>query len=307
MTAPAPTDPSHPTIALDDFIDQGRLAALIAAARAEDLGPSGRDLTSDLFIRPDQVATAVMRSRQAGVWCGGALQPAIAAAYDHALRIDSVESDGAPVNAGQTLARLRGPLRSLLAVERVALNFATHLSGIATLTQRFVDAIQGSAAAITDTRKTIPGLRGLAKYAVVCGGGRSHRMGLYDAVLIKDNHLAPLPPDQLANALADMADRARQAVPPPTFIEVEVDTLDQLRHILPCGLDIILLDNMDPPTLIAAVALRNELAPNVLLEASGGVTLKTVKAIAQTGVDRIAVGAITHSAPALDIGLDLID
>ena len=206
---------------------------------------------------------------------------------------------------GDVVGTLSGSLRGILAVERVLLNLLTHLSGIATLTAAYVAQVAGTSADIYDTRKTIPGLRDLAKYAVACGGGCNHRMGLHDAVLVKDNHIAHIAPAELPGALARMVVAARAAKPRPTFVEIEVDTLDQLRAVLPTGPDIVLLDNMAPDQLRDAVALRNAAAPGVLLEASGGVTLETVGAIARTGVDRIAVGALTHSAPALDLGLDI--
>ena len=173
------------------------------------------------------------------------------------------------------------------------------------MTWQFVQLTQGTKAGIFDTRKTIPGLRSLAKYAVVCGGGQNHRIGLFDAILIKDNHIAHIPLEQLGEALKVSFAAARQSENPPKFIEVEVDNLEQLKRVLDCGVDMVLLDNMDNDTLKQAVAIRDELAPTVQLEASGTVNLSTVADIAKTGVDRISVGAITHSAPTLDIGLDI--
>jgi nicotinate-nucleotide pyrophosphorylase (carboxylating) len=190
-------------------------------------------------------------------------------------------------------------------MERVALNFCTHLSGIATLTSAFVDAVRGTKAGIYDTRKTIPGLRGLAKYAVACGGGRNHRIGLYDAVLVKDNHIAHVPTAQLAAAMSAGIAKARAMQPRPVFVEIEVDNLAQLEEVLRCDVDIILLDNMTPSQMQQAVSLRNRIAPRIELEASGGITLANVRAAAETGVDRIAIGALTHSAVALDLGLDI--
>lgn len=181
------------------------------------------------------------------------------------------------------------------------LNFMTHLSGIATLTRRFVDAVRGTRAEVLDTRKTLPGWRLLEKYAVRCGGGTNHRMGLYDGVLIKDNHLAAWTE---SDSIAAAVETARQRSPAGVSIEVEVDTLDQLSDALRGGPDIVLLDNMDVATLRQAVNIRDHTAPRVLLEASGGVTLETVAAIAQTGVERISVGGLTHSAPALDLAFD---
>jgi nicotinate-nucleotide pyrophosphorylase (carboxylating) len=293
MTAAAP---------LSRFVSAKRLAQLIRQAKTEDMGPPDRDITSDSLVPPEVAATAVMRSRANGVLCGAALLQQVAAAYDPAIDVDIHMTDGASLHKASDIATFRGPLRSILAMERVALNFVTHLSGIASLTAKYVSASQ---AAIYDTRKTIAGLRGLAKYAVVCGGGHSHRIGLYDAVLVKDNHIAHIPPAQLAAELNKAIATARRADPPPSFIEVEVDTLDQLARVLACDVDVVLLDNMPPEVLAQAVAMRDAMAKRVQLEASGGVSLRTVKAIAATGVDRIAIGALTHSAPALDVGLDI--
>ena len=180
------------------------------------------------------------------------------------------------------------------------------LSGIATLTAACVAKCEGTNAKILDTRKTTPTLRGLEKYAVACGGGVNHRMGLYDAVLLKDNHLARVPGKALGDRVAAAVERARREFPSLKFIEVEVDTLDQLEAVLPTGVDIVLLDNMRPATLARAVAMRDEAAPGVALEASGGVTLDTLTELAATGVDRLSIGALTHSAPALDIALDFL-
>jgi nicotinate-nucleotide pyrophosphorylase (carboxylating) len=205
------------------------------------------------------------------------------------------------------LLRIRGPVRSLLAAERVMLNFLQHMSGIATQTQRFVRRVSGTGAKIYDTRKTIPGMRQLAKYAVLCGGGHNNRTGLYDGLLIKDNHLASVPLKGLEAVLTDVAARSRSENP-SREIEVEVDGLEQFREVLKVdGIDIVLLDNMDCPQMQAAVELRNAAGKKgkLALEASGGVTLETVRSIATTGVERISVGAITHSAQALDIGLDI--
>ena len=194
-------------------------------------------------------------------------------------------------------------MRSLLAMERTALNFLQRLSGIATMTAQFVTRVAGTKAVILDTRKTTPGWRALEKYAVRCGGGTNHRAGLYDAVLIKDNHLAWLA--EGGDPIGQAVKLAREGAPKGTkFIEVEVDTLEQFDRALEVGPDIILIDNLGPEKLAEAVRRRDERAPGILLEASGGVTLATVRALAETGVDRISVGALTHSAPALDIGLD---
>jgi nicotinate-nucleotide pyrophosphorylase (carboxylating) len=290
---------------LTSFVTRQTLATHIAAARAEDLGASQRDITSDLLIDPSLKTRAVMRARQPGRLAGAALLKLIAHAYDPAIRVKPHTDDGSQLKRGSDVASFTGPLKSILAMERVALNYCNHLSGIATLTAEYVNAVAGTNAGIYDTRKTTPGMRGLEKYAVVCGGGHSHRIGLYDAVLIKDNHIAHIPLAELAAHLSSLVKQAREARPKPTFIEVEVDRLDQLAEVLKAPVDIVLLDNMKPQELRKAVAMRNATAGDVELEASGGVNLRTVRRIAETGVDRIAIGALTHSAPTLDLGLDI--
>ena len=290
---------------LRDFISSAKLRLLLNLTQREDLGEKHDDVTSRLLIPQTLTTRAVMRSRVSGCLAGAALLPAIARLYDRAIELQLHKHDGDLLQPGDTIAQLAGPLRSILAMERVALNFCTHLSGIATLTQQYVQQVTGTHAVICDTRKTIPTLRELAKYAVVCGGGKSHRMGLFDAVLVKDNHLAHLSPVEYRAALSVMIAKARRIKPALKFIEIEVDRLEQLEQVLPCEPDIVLLDNMQPQVLQQAVRLRDQLAPKVLLEASGGVNLQTVRNIAQTGVERISVGAITHSAPALDLGLDI--
>lgn len=281
------------------------LLTLIRMAISEDLGTPRRDVTSEVLIAPAATGRAVMRSRRRGVLAGGGILPTIAAEFDPAIRVDILASDGATIDSGSDIATFTGPLRSILAMERTALNFTTHLSGIATEARRYVDAVAGTRAKIYDTRKTIPGLRTLAKMAVRCGGGFNHRMGLHDAVLIKDNHIAAIPLSELTSVLSATIGRARLLTPPPAFVEVEVDTLQQLERVLPCGADVVLLDNMAPAMLRQAVAMRDRLSKAVQLEASGGVNLSSVRAIAESGVDRIAIGAMTHSAPTLDLGLDI--
>lgn len=221
--------------------------------------------------------------------------------------------DGQLVNAGQQIAEIRGPLANMLSAERTVLNFLSHLSGIASLTHKFVMAVArcrpGSPPLICDTRKTTPGWRSLEKYAVRCGGAVSHRMGLFDGVMLKDNHIAALRSGtDAARSLAQITARIRRELPPEIKLWIEVDNLDQLKEAIPGGAaDIILLDNMTPAMLTQAVALRNELGRGgkPLLEASGGITLENVADIGRTGVDRISIGALTHSAPALDLALDL--
>lgn len=290
---------------LHTFISDAELDQLILIAQHEDLGPLSLDATSALFIEKTTTAQAKVVARESGTVAGLALLPAIIKRYDPAVRLTSTAVDGARIAPGDVVAGLDGPLRSVLMLERVALNFMGHLSGVATHTAAFADRIAHTAAKVYDTRKTLPGLRGLQKYAVACGGGGTHRMGLYDAVLVKDNHLAHLPLSAWTGALGAMAERARAEVAGLKFVMVEVDTLEQLDRVLPAGVDLVLLDNMPPDVLRRAVAQRDALAPNVRLEASGGVTLDTVTAIAETGVDRISVGALTHSSVNVDLGLDI--
>ncbi|MEM7624808.1 MAG: carboxylating nicotinate-nucleotide diphosphorylase [Planctomycetota bacterium] len=295
--------------ALDEFISADDLERLIETARGEDLGPDGLDATSSLFIEADRDCVARIVTRQGGVLSGLALLPAIVKAYDPAVKIQTSAVDGATIEPGDVVAELCGPLRSVLMLERVALNFAGHLSGVATHTAEFARRIAHTPAKVYDTRKTLPGLRGLQKYAVACGGGGTHRMGLYDAVLIKDNHLAHVPPERMTEALRAMTERARREIPGLKFVMVEVDTLDQLARVLPTGVDLVLLDNMSPDVLMQAVAQRDAAAQasgyRTELEASGGITLDTVRAAAEAGVDRISVGALTHSSVNLDLGLDI--
>jgi len=290
---------------LHRYIHPDELHTLIRLARHEDLGPEGLDVTSACFVPDSASATAHFVPRQQGIIAGLVLLEAVCAAYSHRITLDSTANDGDPTTPGQSIASLTGPLRDILAIERIALNLLSHLSGIATLTAAYTRHCEGTKAKVYDTRKTLPGLRGLQKYAVACGGGGTHRVGLYDAVLIKDNHLAGTPLDMLADRLGAATAHARANWPGLKFIEVEVDTIEQLAEVLKAPIDIVLLDNMPPPALAAAVEMRNAVAPDVELEASGGINLGTIGPIAQTGVDRISIGALTHSAPALDIGLDI--
>lgn len=284
------------------FTKSERRAAerLIEWALEEDLDQAG-DLTCQALIRPEEQATVLVVARRPGVLAGVPVARMVFERIDPAVRWETRVEDGTRLAPGTVVASVSGPLRSLLMGERTALNFLTALSGVATLTRRFVDAVQGTRAKILDTRKTWPGWRALQKYAVRAGGGTNQRLGLYDGILIKDNHLAAWTESA---SIADAIRAARKSAPPGVTVEVEVDTLDQLRDALAGRPDIVLLDNMDPPTLRQAVQLRDQLAPDVLLEASGGVTLDTIAAIAQTGVERISIGALTHSAPALDLAFD---
>ena len=277
--------------------------ALVALALAEDLGDGAGvagDLTSRFSIPEGLVGAADFVARTPGVVAGLPILALVAARLDARLAVEVHAADGDAVAAGARVATVRGPLRSLLAAERTMLNFLQRLSGVATLTRAFVGAVAGTGARILDTRKTTPGFRLLEKYAVRAGGGVNHRVGLFDAVLIKDNHLAGLG----AGAVARAVGAARAAAPPGCVVQVEVDDLDQLGEALVARPDIVLLDNMTDGQLREAVARRGAAAPGVLLEASGGVNLATARGIAETGVDRISVGALTHSAAALDIGLD---
>ncbi|MBA4064357.1 MAG: nicotinate-nucleotide diphosphorylase (carboxylating) [Isosphaera sp.] len=272
---------------------------LVDLALAEDLGDTG-DRTSLATIPEDATGRAAFVARSPGVVAGLPAAGMVCAAVDPKLAFAVISPDGSPVTRGTVLAIVAGTLRAVLAAERTALNFLQRLSGVATLTRAFVDAAAGHRARLLDTRKTTPGWRLLEKYAVRCGGGSNHRVGLYDGVLIKDNHLAGLGGDVRRAVAAARAYPGNAGLP----VEVEVDTPEQLEHALAVRADIVLLDNMTPDQLRAAVARRDAVAPGVLLEASGGVNLATVAGIAATGVDRISVGALTHSAPALDIGLD---
>ena len=266
----------------------------VAAALEEDLGQAG-DITTDPIIPAHATAEAEIVARKEGVIAGLDLAAASFKALDHDAQFVADVADGAKVPGGTRLARVQGKARALLSAERVALNFLGHLSGIATLTAAYVAAIEGTKARIACTRKTTPGLRAFEKYAVRAGGGINHRFGLYDAVLVKDNHIAAA--GGLAQALAKLRARNGHLVK----VEVEVDTLDQLDEALHFPIDAVLLDNMDAATLKKAVALVNG---RVLTEASGGVSLETVRKIAETGVDLISVGALTHSAARLDLALE---
>jgi nicotinate-nucleotide pyrophosphorylase (carboxylating) len=269
----------------------------VKAALAEDLGLAG-DITTNAIIAPDARAHAVIAARKAGCVAGVPLAEEAFRQLDPAFEFDAVAADGAEIAAGAVIARLHGTTRAILAAERVALNFLGRLSGIATLTRAYVHTIAGTNAHICCTRKTTPGMRALEKYAVRCGGGVNHRFGLFDAILIKDNHIAA------AGGIGAAISRARLAAGHLVKIEVEVDTLAQLEEALKHPVDVVLLDNMQPGQLRTAVALSRSAAPQVLLEASGGVTLDTIRAIAETGVDLISSGSLTHSAPYYDVGLD---
>ena len=286
------------------FGDAERTAAdaLIRQALLEDLASTG-DLTCGALVSPEEDAEVLVVSRQSGVIAGLPIGERVYAQVDPRVGWVAEVPDGSHVSAGETVARAAGPVSGLLTGERTALNFLTYLSGIASLTNRFVHAVAGTRATILDTRKTLPGWRALAKYAVRAGGGANHRMGLYDGILIKDNHIASWS-RQVGNSSLAAAIRVARTSSPGVSVEIEVDTLEQLRDVLEGKPDFVLLDNMTCEQLREAVRIRDGQAPAVLLEASGGVTLETVRGIAETGVERISVGGLTHSAPALDLGFD---
>ncbi len=267
----------------------------VTAALREDLGRVG-DITSAATIPADATAEAMLVAREPGVIAGLDIAAATFAALDPEVAFVPACADGDAVDVGQALAEVRGPARAILSAERVALNFLGHLSGVATATRALVDAVAHTSARIVDTRKTTPGLRAFEKYAVLCGGGANHRFGLDDAILIKDNHIA------VVGGVAAAVHKARAAAGHLVRVEVEVGDLDQLAEAMTAEPDVVMLDNMPPETMREAVALVGRRA---LVEASGNVTLSTVAAIAETGVDVISSGWITHSAPALDLALDI--
>lgn len=287
----------------------GLIRRVLELARDEDLGHIG-DVTSHVCHSGRDVVTAHLVARKTGVLAGLATLHELATLMAPATQVQVLVPDGTRVPEMTVAARLIGPGHEVLALERTALNLIGRLSGIATRTRAFVDAIPPSCrASVFDTRKTTPGLRVLEKYAVRCGGGKSHRMGLFDAVLIKDNHIAGVPPQDLADFIAHTAARARALTPAPAFIEVEVDSLEQFDALLTLPaktIDIVLLDNMPPETLAKAAARRDQTQPQLLLEASGGVTLDSIPAIALSGVDRISAGTLTHGAISLDVALDVV-
>ena len=284
--------------------DIKQVQPIIRMAMEEDLGRG--DITTDLLFKDDAQAKATIVSREEIVVSGLPVVQEILRQYDEKLKMTAHCRDGQSVHVGNKLATIEGPLRSMLSVERVMLNFLQRLSGIATTTSRYVRAVKGTKAKIYDTRKTLPGWRLLEKYAVRCGGGYNHRLGLYDGILIKDNHLAEMGRN-FPTRLRRVVQEARN-IRGLKFVAVEVDHVDhQLNHVLKIpGIDIVLLDNMGQWQLKHAVEMRDEMCKGgkPLLEASGNINLNNVSEIAQCGVDRIAIGAITHSAAAADIGLD---
>jgi nicotinate-nucleotide pyrophosphorylase (carboxylating) len=269
---------------------------IIKNALLEDLG-HGNDVTSENIIAPDAQATAVMRARQRGVVAGSRVAETVFTMIDPSLKTNRYVRSGESVLKGKELLSIQGSAQSILAAERVALNFITHLSGIATATAAYVKEVKGTKAQICCTRKTLPGLRSLQKYAVLAGGGANHRFGLDDAILIKDNHIA------IAGGVKAALDNAQNHSGHMMKIEIEVDTLKQLEEVLNNGgADVVMLDNMDVKTLKEAIALIDG---KLITEASGGITLENAREVAETGVDFISIGALTHSVQGLDIGLDI--
>ena len=295
----APTAPQVDLVGLD---------ALIELALAEDL--TDREDITTLCANLSGTAEAHIEARAPGLFAGQAVLPRLLEKTAPKVRIqpETLRQDGTKILPDQHLACLTGPIEQVLASERTILNFLQRLCGIATLTAQYVDALRGTKAKIYDTRKTIPGWRSLDKYAVRCGGGCNHRFGLFDAVLAKDNHFAGVPPNELPTFLRDLAERARNLHHPVEFVQVEVSNIEMLAKILPVeGIDVILLDNFPPKQLHRAVEMRNQagLQSKVELEASGGITLRNIRRYAETGIERISVGAITHSAAALDLAMEI--
>lgn len=268
---------------------------IIKSALKEDLG-HGHDITTQTLISNDATTKAVIRARENGVLAGVELAETVFTSIDSSIQITRYTKDGEGLQGGQEIFSISGSARTILTAERVALNFISHLSGIATQTAKYIDLVKGTKSSIVCTRKTLPGLRALQKYAVRIGGGKNHRFGLDDAILIKDNHIA------IAGGIKNVLDQARN-VGHMVKIEIEVDTLEQLKEVLDHGgADIVMLDNMSPDQLEQAV---NMVDGQMITEASGDVNLETVRKIAESGVELISVGALTHSVQALDIGLDI--
>jgi nicotinate-nucleotide pyrophosphorylase (carboxylating) len=280
-------------------LDPDSVAMIVRNTVAEDL-MGGIDVTSAATIDADQCSAATFGARAAGVVAGLDVVAAVidTVCGDRASEFRMMVADGTRVEPGTILAEVTAPTRLLLTAERTALNLLCHLSGVASSTRRWADALEGTSAVVRDTRKTTPGMRALEKYAVRCGGGTNHRMGLSDMALVKDNHIAAA--GSITAAYARV--RALEATIP---VEIEVDSLDGLREAIAAGADEVLIDNFTPDLMREAVAIRDEMNPAVRLEASGGLTLESARAVAESGVDLIAVGELTHSARVLDVGLDL--
>lgn len=273
-----------------------RLRSIIKTALEEDLGGRG-DVTTASTVSEGILVSGKILCKGEGILAGIHVAEAVFHEVDPGLEFVGEKSDGQRVERGEVVATIKGEVRSLLVAERTALNFLQHLSGIATLTRRYVEAVSGLPVRIVDTRKTLPGLRELEKYAVRCGGGYNHRFGLYDGVLLKDNHL------KVCGSIREAVEKARSNSPHLMKVEVEVETLDQLREALEAGADVIMLDNMSVEEMRKAVEIAGD---RCLLEASGSIRLENVREVAETGVDIISIGAITMSAPALDFSLEVI-
>ncbi|MDF1809115.1 MAG: carboxylating nicotinate-nucleotide diphosphorylase [Phycisphaerales bacterium] len=289
--------------------ETGFVRRLIELACDEDLGIPPHDWTGELMFAPDDKREVVMRSRSEGIVAGIEFLPDLVEVFDSQNQIqwESKIEDGEKIESGTELAWFSGNARVIVKLERTMLNLISRLSGIATLTNEYVSLVESTNAKVCDTRKTTPGLRVLEKYAVRCGGGTTHRMGLNDAVLIKDNHVAGMGANEFASRLQSIAKQVRDDAVDLWFVQVEVDSLEQLKSSLSADegtVDIILLDNMSIDELNEAVDLRDVSGSSVLLEASGGITKSTIKNVATTRVDRISIGALTHQAQSLDIGLD---
>lgn len=274
---------------------------LIRLGISEDLGQEG-DITSQAVIPQSLKGKATFVARAPGVLSGTPIIQMVCSAIDPRLQLELLTADSSVLQPEQPIATMAGSMRSVLAVERMALNFLQKLSGIATQTSKYVEQVKETKCQVLDTRKTTPGWRVLEKYAVRCGGGQNHRMGLFDAIMIKDNHLAGL--RHHGTPLAEAVKQARAAVGHKVIVEVEVESIEQLNEALAAHPDVILLDNMKVDMLRQAVVIRNRTASQTRLEASGGITLATLREVARAGVDCVSVGALTHSAPALDIALD---
>ena len=276
------------------------IRALIDLALAEDIGTG--DITSLATIPADRTATAVMLAKENGVLSGIDVAREVFRSVDPSLEFTALMQNGDRMHNRDDIAVITGNARSILTAERTALNFVQRLSGVATITAEYAAAVAGTKTSIVDTRKTTPGMRLLQKRAVMDGGGRNHRFGLADGVLIKDNHLAAIGgPNRIADAVA----AARSRAPHTLKIEVEVTSLEELHQALAAGADIVMLDNMDTPTMAEAISIRNASANLALLEASGGITLERLPELAEIGIDLVSAGALTHSAPSLDISLDI--
>ena len=274
------------------------VTALIDRALAEDR--TSHDVTTDTLIPPGMPGVATLTAKSPGVLAGGEVARTVFLRADANLRAELLIEDGAALRPGDAIGRVEGPVGGILRAERCALNFLQHMSGIATETARYASAVAGTGAAIVDTRKTVPGLRTLQKYAVLVGGGRNHRMDLADGVLIKDNHIAALRAQEVG--LAEIVQRAKAGAPHTLKVEIEVESMEEAREAVEARADVILLDNMAPEEMRRVVEM---IGGRAVVEASGGITLETVREVAEAGVDIISVGALTHSVTALNISLDL--